>query len=483
MPNQAANSDQFRKFYQNDHHPPSVQFGPALHDLSSPTYSVYPRPQQPKESDQARLHKREVAPPTIAGTPPLGQPMYSGVSPHGGNAGAAGYVGYQTPLHGPNDGLVTSLGRGQGEVALPKVATVEQPAPAPAAHMMAAAAAPSASQAGQVSLSHQPADLPAPPYIMQSLGMALPSVDLHLHLLHLLHQRSLQAPHHLFLASQSLSALSSHAYQPSSIVSARPPNHNQRPKYDPLTSLSHPSLLPSKNGSLSLLSQPALSDFSTSTSSSISLYSRLQTVFPDQVGNPVNTSVSLLNEPSSYDSNYMHMMSQQQPFMSVVPNFRFANGSSLYGGVMESPSSGYHLPTMPDGSTSWPPSQEHSLSRENSAEKVWQPNAEYGNVYARPQAPLKNYSQPAPNLLYFMSMPSIEAGRNRCPVCGKAFKRPLSLQIHFSIHTGEKMFKCEWQGCGRLFNVKSNMKRHYRLHLRRQSERHGFTLCAPGDGI
>lgn len=56
--------------------------------------------------------------------------------------------------------------------------------------------------------------------------------------------------------------------------------------------------------------------------------------------------------------------------------------------------------------------------------------------------------------------------RNQCPVCHKVFKRPLLFQIHFSIHTGVKLYKCEWEGCGRLFNVKSNMTRHYKLHLR-----------------
>ncbi|KAL6672033.1 hypothetical protein ACI3LY_005430 [Candidozyma auris] len=63
------------------------------------------------------------------------------------------------------------------------------------------------------------------------------------------------------------------------------------------------------------------------------------------------------------------------------------------------------------------------------------------------------------------------AGKNRCPVCHKVFKRPSSLQIHYYIHTGVKMFKCEWEGCGRMFNVKSNMKRHYRLHLKKEEQK------------
>lgn len=60
------------------------------------------------------------------------------------------------------------------------------------------------------------------------------------------------------------------------------------------------------------------------------------------------------------------------------------------------------------------------------------------------------------------------AKKNECPVCQKVFKRPSSLQIHFSIHTGVKLYKCEWDGCGRLFNVKSNMTRHFKLHLKNE---------------
>lgn len=60
--------------------------------------------------------------------------------------------------------------------------------------------------------------------------------------------------------------------------------------------------------------------------------------------------------------------------------------------------------------------------------------------------------------------------KNQCPVCQKIFKRPSSLQIHFYIHTGVKLYKCEWEGCGRLFNVKSNMTRHYKLHMKNEKE-------------
>lgn len=65
------------------------------------------------------------------------------------------------------------------------------------------------------------------------------------------------------------------------------------------------------------------------------------------------------------------------------------------------------------------------------------------------------------------SVPTGEAAaRSRCPICKKQFKRPSSVQTHIYSHTGQKCFKCPWKGCGREFNVKSNMTRHYKLHER-----------------
>lgn len=62
---------------------------------------------------------------------------------------------------------------------------------------------------------------------------------------------------------------------------------------------------------------------------------------------------------------------------------------------------------------------------------------------------------------------SMRSRNHRCPECHKVFKRPLSFKIHYSIHTGEREFKCNWVNCGKQFNVKSNMTRHQKVHLKR----------------
>ena len=57
---------------------------------------------------------------------------------------------------------------------------------------------------------------------------------------------------------------------------------------------------------------------------------------------------------------------------------------------------------------------------------------------------------------------------NQCNICGKILTRPSSLHSHMFVHTGDRPYICKWPNCGKTFNVKSNMNRHYKLHLKRQ---------------
>jgi hypothetical protein len=65
----------------------------------------------------------------------------------------------------------------------------------------------------------------------------------------------------------------------------------------------------------------------------------------------------------------------------------------------------------------------------------------------------------------FNSRPPSNSKKNHvCRICGKTFARPSSLTTHTYSHTGQKPFKCEQEGCGKKFNVVSNLRRHYKVH-------------------
>jgi uncharacterized Zn-finger protein len=53
--------------------------------------------------------------------------------------------------------------------------------------------------------------------------------------------------------------------------------------------------------------------------------------------------------------------------------------------------------------------------------------------------------------------------QHACHSCHKAFSRPASLRIHSHSHTGEKPFRCTYEGCDRAFSVRGNGNRHERI--------------------
>ena len=52
-----------------------------------------------------------------------------------------------------------------------------------------------------------------------------------------------------------------------------------------------------------------------------------------------------------------------------------------------------------------------------------------------------------------------------CPECGKTCSNKYTLKRHMIRHTGERQFKCDWEGCGKSFYDSQVLKVHEKLHL------------------
>lgn len=106
-----------------------------------------------------------------------------------------------------------------------------------------------------------------------------------------------------------------------------------------------------------------------------------------------------------------------------------------------------------------PPEASHALPGATAA-----PPGIRANGAARRQEPHRSRCSSPCAHPHALSMPLRTHARFECTWCFKQFSRPSSLRTHIHTHTGEKPFRCAQSGCGRRFNVLSNLRRHEKRH-------------------
>jgi len=58
----------------------------------------------------------------------------------------------------------------------------------------------------------------------------------------------------------------------------------------------------------------------------------------------------------------------------------------------------------------------------------------------------------------------------KCDVCGSSFLRASTLKIHNRRHTGERPYKCPYEGCGKGFSESGNLKTHMKIHVKKRGK-------------